>query len=92
MEPTLLDGDVVLVDKRAYTGASPNEGDIVVARHPHRELEIVKRVQFVDGGVYVRGDNRTEESAQDSRSFGVVPTELIRGRVTSVVRTRSGRA
>lgn len=88
MAPTLRDGDVVLVDIRAYDGTSPIDGDIVVARHPHQQIDIVKRVEFVDDGVYLRGDNRHEVEAQDSRSFGTIPADGLVGKVTSIVRAR----
>lgn len=85
MEPTLHDGDVVFFDPRAYRLNHPADGDIVVAQHPTQDLDIIKRVEFVDDGVYLRGDNRDETSAQDSRSFGLIPFDRVRGRVTAVV-------
>ncbi len=85
MEPGLRDGQVVFVDKRAYLSGPPNDGDIVVAHHPDADVEIIKRVEFVDEGVYLRSDNHSESDAQDSRSFGMVGLENVWGRVTSVV-------
>ena len=64
---------------------APADGDIVVAHHPHRDFEIIKRVEFVDEGVYLRSDNRDQPDTQDSRSFGLVGLENVWGRVTSVV-------
>ncbi len=75
MEPGLRDGQVVFVDKRAYLSGPPNDGDIVVAHHPDADVEIIKRVEFVDEGVYLRSDNHSESDAQDSRSFGMVGLE-----------------
>ena len=85
MEPGLRDGQVVFVDRRAYLTRPPGDGDIVVAHHPQRDVEIIKRVEFVDDGVYLRSDNRDEPDAQDSRSFGLVGLENVWGRVTSVI-------
>ena len=85
MEPGLRDGQVVFVDKRAYLTRPPHDGDVVVAHHPHDDVEIIKRVEFVDDGVYLRSDNHTEQTAQDSRSFGMIGLENVWGRVTSVV-------
>lgn len=85
MEPGLRDGQVVFVDRRAYLARPPSDGDIVEAHHPQRDFEIIKRVEFVDEGVYLRSDNRDEPDARDSRSFGLVGLENVWGRVTSVV-------
>jgi len=84
MAPTLIDGDVVLVD----TGSAarvPHDLDIVVARHPQQpELEIVKRVEFVESdGVYLRSDNHGDPNSVDSRRFGIVPFDHLVGRVIS---------
>ena len=87
MEPGLRDGQVVFVDKRAYLTRPPDDGDIVVAHHPHDDVEIIKRVEFVDEGAYLRSDNRAESDAQDSASFGQVGLENVWGRVTSIVQS-----
>lgn len=87
MEPTLADGDVVLVDP----GRAPAMGDVVCVHHPHRPtLTIVKRVDFVDefGRAYLTSDNRNAPDASDSRSFGAVASELVVGRVTARLRRR----
>lgn len=82
MYPGLRAGDWVLVDMRAYDRALPKRGDIVIASDPREpEHAIVKRVAGVDlhGAIDLRGDNPFEST--DSRTFGPVPKELIRGRV-----------
>ena len=91
MEPTLAEGDVVLVDTSAYASTRPLDGDVVVAKHPHDlQLRIIKRVEFTDDrGVYLRSDNRNEPAANDSRSFGMVADKLIIGRVTATTTVRS---
>lgn len=85
MEPTLSEGDVVLVNTRAYSHSQPQDLDVVVALHPQQgDIEIVKRVEFVEGhGVYLRSDNADQVDAADSRRFGIVPFEHVLGRVTS---------
>lgn len=77
MEPSLRNGDVHLVALRAQVKV----GDAVLLQHPERpELLTVKRIVRRDGdGWWVEGDN-LEESA-DSRHFGAVPEESIRGRI-----------
>jgi len=87
MEPTLLEGDVVLVDPRAYRNAPPADLDVVVAEHPQqRKLQIVKRVEFsTDEGSYLKSDNAEALDAGDSRRFGIVPPALIVGQVVAKI-------
>jgi nickel-type superoxide dismutase maturation protease len=84
MEPSLRPGDWLLVWRGLRQAQPPRirPGQIVVARHPGRtEFLLVKRaVRPVDGGWWLESDNRAA-SAVDSRSFGPVRGELIRGRV-----------
>ena len=86
MEPTLRDGDEVLVDLRAYRRAGPATGDLVLVRHPFQtDLKIVKRVEAVlaDGRLVLRGDNPGEST--DSRSYGAVAPDRALGRVVLVL-------
>ncbi|MBT2506330.1 nickel-type superoxide dismutase maturation protease [Streptomyces sp. ISL-98] len=78
MVPTLLHRDQLLV----HYGVEPRAGDVAVLRHPlQQDLLIVKRlVERRDGGWWVLGDNQDAE-VTDSRAFGVVPCELVLGRV-----------
>ncbi|WP_274561935.1 nickel-type superoxide dismutase maturation protease [Streptomyces spiramyceticus] len=78
MVPTLLHRDQLLV----HYGVELRAGDVAVLRHPlQQDLLIVKRlVERRDGGWWVLGDNQDAE-VTDSRAFGVVPGELVLGRV-----------
>ena len=77
MEPELHEGDYVLV-RQAFMKLSP--GDIVVLRHPKKEMSIVKRVASAGSrGYFVRGDN--SEHSEDSRHFGRIGSEAIIGKV-----------
>jgi signal peptidase I len=69
MEPTLLVGDRVLVDKTAYRFRTPRAGDVVVFYSPdNQRIDYIKRVIAVEGQtvevregvVYVDGKARTE--------------------------------
>ena len=84
MQPTLSNGDTVLVSPFAYLHALPQVGDLVVIQHPERKLPMIKRVHHIEGAdkVYVRGDN--SEVSTDSRHFGWVSPESIIGKVVSL--------
>ena len=80
MNPTLKDGEIVLVDREG-----PIEvGDIVVARHPiEHGTEVVKRVARINerGHYYLVGDNLDDST--DSRHYGAVTREYIKGKVVA---------
>jgi nickel-type superoxide dismutase maturation protease len=79
MNPTLKDGEVVLVDRDAKIEA----GDIVVAKHPIEQGEVVKRVERINdrGHYFLIGDNL--EVSVDSRHYGAVTREYIKGKVVA---------
>ena len=85
MAPTFRDGELVAVDRDAYSPTThPIEGDVVLARHPiRRDVRIVKRVTHVpeSGRFFLTGDNPDSLQSTDSRSFGAVPQDRILGRV-----------
>lgn len=81
MEPTLLDGDWLLVDPAAHRRRAPRVGDLVVARDPraaHRNL--VKRVAAIgaDGRLTLAGDHAAH--AADGARIGTVEPAAILGR------------
>jgi len=90
MRPALEPGDWAI----AIVPARVRRGDIVVVEHPERpRLEIVKRVVNVSGDVtpdgfplvdqvWIEGDE--PESSTDSRQFGPVAIDRVRGRVRLV--------
>jgi nickel-type superoxide dismutase maturation protease len=81
MAPRLRSGALVVA--RPIDVMTPlRVGDVVVARRPdRRELEIIKRIQAIDGNgaIFLVGDNPS--SSTDSRQFGAVPREQIVARV-----------
>ncbi|MGB6169772.1 MAG: nickel-type superoxide dismutase maturation protease [Geitlerinemataceae cyanobacterium] len=82
MQPFLQPGDEVLVNERAYGKSHPAPGDLIICEHPHRpQLQLIKRAIVIDldGNCFVRGDNNT--ASTDSRSFGMVRSKAILGKV-----------
>ncbi len=80
MNPTLKDGELVLVDRTAEIAV----GDIVVARHPVEQTsEVVKRVERINEreNYFLVGDNL--EDSNDSRHFGAVTRDYIKGKVVA---------
>jgi nickel-type superoxide dismutase maturation protease len=77
MEPTLSDGEFVLVSRRTRIAADA----IVVANHPAQDTIIMKRVErFDDQQAWLRSDNSV---GTDSRHFGSVPRSAIIGSVVA---------
>ena len=81
MAPRLPSGALVVA--RPVDRITPlRVGQVVVARRPDRpELEIIKRIQAIDGNgaIFLVGDNPS--SSTDSRQFGAVTREQIVARV-----------
>lgn len=83
MAPSLLPGDLLLVERLTYTMRGPRPGDVALAVDPATsKREIVKRVAKVDAsGVTLRGDNPA--ASTDARSFGPLPPSAARWRVVA---------
>jgi nickel-type superoxide dismutase maturation protease len=84
MAPALRPGDWLLVRRSLRAGRPPRirPGALVISRHPGRpDLWLVKRAARREPrGWWLESDN-PDAGAVDSRRFGVVPPELIEGRV-----------
>ena len=94
MEPTLSDGDRVLVSRAAYRSEDPRPGHIVLLAMSVAGVETVKRIvagpgdmtpdglnaeTLLPGQYWVQGDNGAV--SRDSRVFGPVDRREITGRV-----------
>ena len=49
MNPTLLNGEYLIISNFAYQLDEPERGDIIVFRHPRSELNLIKRVIGIPG-------------------------------------------
>ena len=76
MEPTLRDGDWLLID----TAATPSVGQLIVARDPREpERLLIKRVAASHAdGLMLAGDHAAH--APESEWIGPVPFEAVVGR------------
>jgi nickel-type superoxide dismutase maturation protease len=81
MEPALAPGDLVMVDLWSYRHRRPRAGEIVlVTAASPGETPLVKRVVSTrEAGLWLLGDNAGR--SVDSRHFGPVPIDRIRGRI-----------
>ena len=83
MNPTLDDGDWILVDDDCYRYAEPIVGDLVLVEHPEkRGFIMVKRIAAQQGETFVvLGDNPNQST--DSRQFGPLKRTQLKARVCS---------
>jgi len=86
MQPTFHEGDAVLVEEGAYVDLLPSPGEVVLARHPFRDILMVKRVSHItpEGRAFLVGDNPAQST--DSRAWGVLRRDLLVGRVRGLWR------
>ncbi len=83
MQPTYQDGQVILVNRLAYTFSDPQIGDCVVFKNPTDNRFSVKRIETIgNNNYYVVGDNREEST--DSRNFGWIEKKNIVGKVIHI--------
>jgi len=75
MEPEYCAGDLVLIDPVRPVIV----GNVVVARHPFKNVELIKYVKAVDADDHVVLES---PSGDDSDQFGRVPLHTVRGTVT----------
>lgn len=78
MQPTYNENDNVLVSSLPLLFAKPKSGDVVVFEKFNKFY--VKRVESIKKGKYfLVGDNKSD--SMDSRRFGEVNREQIKGKV-----------
>ena len=80
MDPTLANGQTVLVNPKAYKTRTPKPGQVVLVQLPSTENPCIKRIAAIsDKGLDLRGDNASHST--DSRQLGPIPVENLRGQV-----------
>jgi signal peptidase I len=83
MEPTLVAGDHILVDTKAFRDMPPQPGDIVVVTAPDTGISYVRRVLAVDDlSVSVASENRA--LTPDGRTWGPIARHEVKGRATAI--------
>ncbi|MDR3216521.1 MAG: signal peptidase I [Clostridiaceae bacterium] len=83
-------GDVIRIDKgNVYLNDKLlDEPYILEPMSPSSWLNNGQRIEVKDGEIYVMGDNRNDSS--DSRSFGVVKTSNVIGKVIVIIKIDGG--
>lgn len=97
MQPTLRDGQLVLVNRLAYWRTAPTRGDIVAISLAGRRVLYIKRivglpgdrVRIAAGTVYVNDAALDEPYAQRRRSWNVPETALADGEYLMIGDNRS---
>ena len=80
MAPSIEPGSYAVVSSLAR----PKAGDVVVARHPFKDMRVIKRVkQITEGRYFLEGDNK--DASNDSSTFGTVDRNAILGKVLFVL-------
>ena len=80
MEPTIQEGQTVLVNRIRYWFATPKIDDIIAFRDPRDGKILIKRITKKTRTEYfVQGDNKN--SSTDSRVFGMIEKSAIVGKV-----------
>ncbi len=89
MEPSLSNGQEVLINKIAYQFTSPKQGDVIVFRpngneNAHLSVKRVvatpgDKVQIIQGKVVINGSVYAKDKAEDTRDAGVAASEIVLG-------------
>ncbi len=85
MEPTLHQGQFLLINKLAYRFGTPQRGDIIVFRYPHDpNRSFIKRLiglpgdrlEIVDGEVRINGSPLVEPYLEQQGRYSYPPTTI----------------
>jgi nickel-type superoxide dismutase maturation protease len=80
MSPTLLPGQIILINRLSYLFAKPQKGDVIAVTDPRDKKVLIKRItQIISNQYFVEGDNKKHST--DSRVFGMIRKQDIVGKV-----------
>ena len=80
MSPFINNSNLIIVSFFPYLFKKPQVNDVIILKHPKKNINIIKRIQSIDNNKYfVTGDNR--EKSTDSRIFGLIDESLILSKV-----------
>lgn len=89
MEPTIIAGQSVYINKVAYNLSSPKRYDIIVFKpngnvNSHNYIKRViglpgEKIQIIDGKVYIDGQMLSDDVAIDTRDAGLASSEILIG-------------
>lgn len=80
MSPTLISGQIVVVNRLSYLFSKPKNGDIIAVKDPRDKKFLIKRITKISMDKYfVEGDNKKHST--DSRVFGMIGKQDIVGKV-----------
>ncbi len=76
MNPTLLNGEYLIISNFAYQLDEPERGDIIVFRHPRSDLNLIKRVIGLPGDAIdiQNGEVRVNGTVLDEPYIAAAPT------------------
>lgn len=105
MQPQVVPGDLVIVDKTAYAKMPPAVGDIIIHVFPDdRSKVFIRRIEALPGDRVTLEDGSqitvphgsiyvmgdNREKSMDSRDFGSVPLSDVLGKARQVLVSRGG--
>jgi signal peptidase I len=86
MEPTIVEGERVLVNRLTYHFRDPKRGDVVVFRSPlNAKDDLIKRIVAVgddtvevkDGALYLNGQRQAEPQLMEQNIEGTFPATTV---------------
>lgn len=75
MEPLITNGTQVTVEPTSDIAV----GDVIVAKHPYKKIDVIKQVSAVDNGRYTLSGLGPDST--DSQNFGLIRKRDIIGKV-----------
>ncbi len=71
--------------RKVYTGARVKIGDIVIAKHPYKKIEIVKQINAIKKNNTYNLVGTNKSSSTDSRTYGNLDSSKIISKIISKI-------